>query len=230
MVTTVLILAFAVLITWFVHITVTCELGLTKIHPRRTTFVVKCVHIESSAPFVHLEDKQTAPRQSLLPRFPQFHFWYSNKYLQWMTADLTGTESEWFPMQRLFQLLACPISSVLTFPSYQYRQQNAVIQTSEAAAIVLLLKPPPSTRFEWELLTSSNKKLHYKAKACCAAAELLPGKLCEHRVSPGNSCYVGGCTGAGRGHFTRTSLICLHLLRVTELAACESQSKGKRFQ
>lgn len=113
---------------------------------------------------------------------------------------------------------------------YQYRQQNAVIQTSEAAAIVLLLKPPPSTRFEWELLTSSNKKLHYKAKACCAAAELLPGKLCEHRVSPGNSCYVGGCTGAGRGHFTRTSLICLHLLRVTELAACESQSKGKRFQ
>jgi len=117
MVTTVLILAFAVLITWFVHITVTCELGLKKIHPRRTTFVVKCVHIESSAPFVHLEDKQTAPRQSLLPRFPQFHFWYSNKYLQWMTADLTGTESEWFPMQRLFQLLACPISSVLTFPS-----------------------------------------------------------------------------------------------------------------
>lgn len=88
-----------------------------KIHPRRTTLVVKFVHTECTAPLVHLEDKQTALRQSLLPCFPQSHFQYGNKYLQWTIADLTGTESEWFSMQRLFQLLACSISSVLTFPS-----------------------------------------------------------------------------------------------------------------
>lgn len=39
-----------------------------------------------------------------------------------------------------------------------------------------------------------------------------------YQLFPGNSCYIGSCIQAGKGHFMKPSLICL--LDVTELSAC----------